>query len=211
MGGDLPKQFIPVCGKPVLMHTIETFNRWDAQAKLVVVLPEAHREYWDMLCRELDCRIAHQVVAGGETRFHSVRNGLRQMTDCEIIGVHDGVRPFVSAEVVEACFDMAERRGAVAPVVPVEESIRFCDGRGNHAVNRADYCIVQTPQVFRAEILLDAYNRPYTPDFTDDASVVEASGITVSLVESNRENIKITSPADLAVAEYLIASKRDNS
>ncbi|MDR1332761.1 MAG: 2-C-methyl-D-erythritol 4-phosphate cytidylyltransferase [Tannerella sp.] len=200
MGGDLPKQFIPVHGKPVLMHTLEVFHRWDGRAVLVVVLPEAHRAYWEMLCRELNCRIPHDVATGGETRFHSVSGALPLVSTCDVTGVHDGVRPFVTPEVIEACFTAAMQYGAAIPVVPLAESIRMCDETGSHAVDRAGYCVVQTPQVFRTDWLLEAYRQPYTPSFTDDASVVEASGRSISLVSGNRENIKITAPADLVVA-----------
>lgn len=201
MGSDLPKQFLPLHGKPLLMHTLELFYRWDGSARLTLTLPEAHQAYWEMLCRELDCRVPHRVVAGGETRFHSVRNGLAAMEeDCDWIGVHDGVRPFVAPEVIEACFREAARHGAALPVVPVAESLRECDGERNRAVDRARYRLVQTPQVFRRDWLEEAYRQPYSPLFTDDASVVEAAGRSIRLVPGNPENIKITTPADLFFA-----------
>jgi 2-C-methyl-D-erythritol 4-phosphate cytidylyltransferase len=205
MGGGLPKQFIPVHGKPVLMHTLTVFHRWDEYATRVVVLPETHRAYWEMLCCELSCRIPHQVVTGGATRFHSVLNALTCVSDCDVAGIHDGVRPLVAPEVIEACFVEAATCGAAVPVIPLTETIRRRDEAGSHAANRADYCIVQTPQVFRYDWLAEAYRQPYTPRFTDDASVVEASGRSISLVPGNRENIKITTPADLAVAEKMLA------
>jgi 2-C-methyl-D-erythritol 4-phosphate cytidylyltransferase len=206
MGGDLPKQFLPVHGKPLLMHTLEVFHRWDGGAQLALTLPEAFRAYWTMLCRELDCRVPHRVATGGETRFHSVRNGLAAVADCDWIGVHDGVRPFVSPEVIEACFQAAMQYGAALPVVPVVESLRRRDGDGSRAVDREEYCLVQTPQVFRRDWLEEAYRQPYSPLFTDDASVVEASGRMLRLVPGHPDNIKITTPADLAVAEKRLES-----
>ena len=207
MGGELPKQFIPLHGKPVLMHTLEVFHCWDSSAQLVLVIPKEHQSYWDMLCRELNCEVPHRTVDGGETRFHSVQNGLREVVDCDLIGVHDGVRPMVTPEVIEACFRAAEEKGAAIPVVPLIETIRERTGEQNRSVDRNDFWIVQTPQVFCRDWLLDAYNQPYRPGFTDDATVVECSGKTIHPVEGNVENIKITTPLDLVVAEKLLLSK----
>jgi 2-C-methyl-D-erythritol 4-phosphate cytidylyltransferase len=204
MGSDLPKQFIPLQGKPVLMHTLEVFHRWDASATLVVVIPPAHRSYWSMLCRELNCNVPHRIANGGETRFHSVLNGLQQVTEAGITGIHDGIRPLVAPEVIEACFAGAAQHGAVIPVIPVTESIREREGERSCAVDRERYCIVQTPQVFRNDWLQEAYRQPCKPQFTDDASVVEASGKTIHLVSGNRENIKITTPLDLLIAGQLM-------
>ncbi len=212
MGGGLPKQFIPLAGKPVLMHTVEKFREWDGEAGIVLVLPAAHRAYWDMLCREIGCRAAHRVVDGGETRFLSVRNGLEAIRG-EIeagggeawVAVHDGVRPFVSLEVISACFAKAEEEGAAVPVLPVTDSLRMRRDDGTTCpVDRSRYYAVHTPQVFAAGILLEAYSRPCAETFTDDASVVEAAGFRVATVLSNPENLKITTPADLAVAQAFL-------
>ena len=218
MGGDLPKQFIPMEGKPILMHTLETFHQWDEQAELVLVLPDSHRPYWEMLCREIGCRAPHRVVSGGETRFHSVRNGLEHIrSELEesrgeaLVAVHDGVRPFVSAEVITACFSEAERHGAAIPVVPMVDSLRLCEGESSQPVDRTRYVAVQTPQVFQGDLLLKAYAQPYSPLFTDDASVVEASGHPVKLVSGNRENIKLTTPLDLLVADSLFRQSHTHS
>lgn len=205
MGYDLPKQFIPVQGKPILMHTLECFHHWDNSASLVIVLPEEHHSYWNMLIKELNCTIPHQIVNGGETRFHSVKNGLGLLNTCDLIGVHDGVRPFVSPNVIDACFKKAEIHGAVIPVIPLIETIRKRDKTGNYAVNRSDYCIVQTPQVFRSDWLAEAYRQSYATGFTDDASVVESTGKIIHLVTGNKENIKITTPLDLVIAEQLLS------
>lgn len=221
MGGDLPKQFIPLEGKPVLMHTLEAFHRWDASAELVLVLPEDHQPYWNMLCREIGCKVPHRIANGGETRFHSVRNGLEFLSEeiknasegneKVLVAVHDGVRPFVSPEVIEACFDEAEKKGAAIPVMPMIDSLRETDEKGSHPVDRSRYFAVQTPQVFRSGLLLKAYGQEFSSLFTDDASVVEAMGETIRLVSGNRENIKITTPFDLIIAEsLLIHASREN-
>ena len=197
MGGALPKQFIPLQGKPVMMHTMEVFYQWDATAKFVVVIPELHAGYWNMLCMELNFSIPHLTVYGGETRFHSVRNGLREADGEGLIAVHDGVRPFVTPDIISSCFRAAELYGAAIPVVPVIESIREMTGYTSHAFDRRRLLIVQTPQVFHADILHKAYEQPYDERFTEDASLVEALGHTIHLVEGSYENIKITMPNDL--------------
>ncbi|MDR2921186.1 MAG: 2-C-methyl-D-erythritol 4-phosphate cytidylyltransferase [Tannerella sp.] len=205
MGSILPKQFIPIHGKPILMHTLELFHSWNTAATLILVLPKSHQDYWKMLVRELNCEIPHQIVDGGETRFHSVRNGLMQLTNCELVGVHDGVRPLVSCEVIDNCFKKAAETGAVIPVIPLTETIRKRDGEYSYSVNRAEYVNVQTPQVFRYDWLVEAYRQNYIPGFTDDASVIENNGKTIYLVEGNTENIKITNPIDLIIAEKLLS------
>lgn len=217
MGGDLPKQFIPFNGKPVLMHTLEVFHAWDKSAVLVLVLPEEHQAYWRMLCEEIGCSVPHQVANGGETRFHSVRNGLEfllEETDLAVetasdtlIAVHDGVRPFVPEEVITACFEKAGQDGTAIPVLPMVDSIRELDGEGSYPVDRSRYVSVQTPQVFRADILGKAYEQPFSPLFTDDASVVEAMGVPIRTVAGNRGNIKITTPFDLLVAKALFSQE----
>mgnify|MGYP002519490851 FL=1 len=212
MGRDLPKQFIPVKGRPLLMHTVEKFGDWNPNAEIVLVLPADHQPYWKMLCREIGCQVEHRIVAGGETRFHSVRNGLEAIRgeieqDAEnvLIAVHDGVRPFVSTKVITACFEQASIKGAVVPVLPVVDSLREVDAQGkSKAVDRSRYYAVHTPQAFRADLLLRAYSQDYSPLFTDDASVVEATGVPVSTVPSNPENIKITTPLDLVIAKALL-------
>ena len=206
MGGDLPKQFIPLQGKPVLMHTIDVFYRWDATIDLVLVLPAEHIPYWEMLCKELNFSIPHRIVYGGETRFHSVLNGLHSLPALrkELIAVHDGVRPFVSPEIISACFEKAEAYGAAIPVVPMIDTVRVKNGSDNHVFDRTLLYIVQTPQVFHADILNKAYEQPYEKRFTDDASLVEASGHPIYLVEGNHENIKITTPVDIQYAKIII-------
>lgn len=211
MGQELPKQFLPIGGKPVLMHTIEAFYKADKEFRIVLVLPESQQSYWTDLCSQFKFNIGHSLAIGGETRFHSVKNGLTLATALwpgdAIIGIHDGVRPFVSAEVIDRCFQMASTSGSVIPVVEVFETIRQLENGQSKTVNRSSYRLVQTPQVFQSEVLLKAYQQPFDEHFTDDASVVEAMGVAVKLTDGNRENIKITAPFDLVVAEAILSAR----
>lgn len=214
MGGELPKQFLPIGEIPVLMHTIRAFHRYDAEMQLILVLPCEQQAYWQALCREHQFTIKHSIVDGGETRFHSVKNGLALVKGSGLVGIHDGVRPFVSQEVIGRCYEQAVMKQAVIPVIDVVETLRHLTGdvtgsknvigKGSETVNRSDYKLVQTPQVFDVELLKRAYEQKFTPFFTDDASVVEALGVPVFLVEGNRENIKITTPFDLKVGSALL-------
>lgn len=211
MGADIPKQFLPVGGQPVLMRTILAFREFDPGMKVILVLPRHQQEYWKELCAEYSFREPFAVADGGETRFHSVKNGLALIPDDAegVVGVHDGVRPFPSKETISRVYDEAERTGAAVPVVPVVDTLRHIEGGDitegeSKTVSRNEYRIVQTPQTFGIRILKDAYRQEYSDFFTDDASVVEHAGHAVSLVEGNRENIKITTPFDLAVAEAMV-------
>ena len=205
MGGDIPKQFLPVGDKPILMRTIERFLQYDKEMQVVLVLPESQQDYWQTLCSEYNFSLPYVLANGGETRFHSVKNGLAKVSpDATLIGVHDGVRPFVSIDTIRACYDEAVRSEAVVPVIDVVETVRhILIGNESETVSRNDYKLVQTPQVFSASLLRAAYSQPYIDFFTDDASVVERFGHPVTLVQGNRENIKITTPFDLKVAEAL--------
>lgn len=204
MGTDIPKQFLPVGGMPVLMRTINAFYNFDADMDIILVLPSDQQGYWSELCREYSFCTPHRIADGGETRFHSVRNGLALAADEGLIAVHDGVRPFVTAEVIERCFAEAEQKKAVIPVIPLVDTVRQLVDGGSVTVSRDLYRLVQTPQTFDAALLKEAYRQPYTPHFTDDASVVEAFGHEVTLVEGCRENIKITTQFDLKVAEAIL-------
>lgn len=203
MGGDIPKQFLPIGGRPVLMRTMERFAEYSEDLQIILVLPREQQEYWFELCEKYLFGVEHWIVAGGETRFHSVQNGLAQIPDDAegVVGVHDGVRPFASVEVIARCYDEARRSKAVVPVVPVVESLRHIS---EGAKTRADYRLVQTPQVFDIQLLKRAYRQPFNESFTDDASVVESLGHSITMVEGNRENIKITTPFDLRIAETLV-------
>ncbi len=204
MGKDLPKQFLPIDGTPILMHTLQAFYDYDPSMTLIVVLPSDQQAYWSKLCGDYHFTIPHVVVKGGETRFHSVKNGLACINEEGLVAVHDGVRPFVHCDTIDRCFAAAQESGAAVPVVEVVDSLRKVEDEESKAVSRRDYRIVQTPQVFDISLLKEAYKQPYTVDFTDDASVVEAYGRKISLVEGNRENIKITSPFDLVIAEAFL-------
>ena len=205
MGGELPKQFIPVVGRPVLMRTLDAFHAFDSAIEIILVLPHDHQPFWQELCREYRFAVPHRIADGGATRFHSVQNGLALADEAEaLIAVHDGVRPFVSPEVIEACYREAEAHGAVVPVIPIVETVRHLLLEGSETVSRDAYRLVQTPQTFRASLLRRAYEQPFCEAFTDDASVVEALGEAVHLVEGNRENIKLTTPYDLIVAKALV-------
>ena len=209
MGGELPKQFIPVEGRPVLMRTLDTFYAYDNSIKIILVLPTDHQSYWKQLCCEYQFAVPHLIADGGSTRFHSVQNGLALVDDAEaLVAVHDGVRPFVSHAVMQRCYQDAATLGAVVPVVPVVETVRQIVGEASVTVDRNAYRLVQTPQTFRASLLRRAYEQSYCDAFTDDASVVEALGEAVHLVEGNRENIKLTTPFDLAVARALVGQEK---
>lgn len=203
MGAPLPKQFIVVGGRPILMHTIDRFRQSMPGINIILVLPADQQGYWQKLCEQYGFTAGCLVADGGQTRFHSVKNGLALIPDGTdgTVGVHDGVRPFPSADTIRSCYAAARQTGAAIPVTPVVETLRHI---GGHTVPRSDYRLVQTPQVFDLKLLKQAYTQPYHDAFTDDASVVEAAGHEVTLVEGNRENIKITTPFDLAIAEALL-------
>lgn len=207
MGSDIPKQFLPLRGRPVLMHTIDVFRRTYPDIHIILVLPREQQDYWRQLCGQHDYDVELCVADGGETRFHSVHNGLSLIPDDArgVVGVHDGVRPFVSPETIRRCFESAGEFGAVVPVVPVVETVRqlLADG-SSMTVDRNAYRLVQTPQTFDIQLLKKAYGQPFDPFFTDDASVVEAMGHPIKLVEGNNENIKLTNPADLKLAEGMV-------
>lgn len=205
MGSAVPKQFLLLAGRPVLMHTIERFLAADPELSIILALPATEHSRWQALCEEYDFAPEQlQVVSGGETRFHSVRNALEAVPqDVVLIAVHDGVRPLVTESLINECFSQAAMQGAVIPVTPVVETLRHVS---EGVVPRSDYRLVQTPQTFRADILRTAYQQPYSEAFTDDASVVEAAGYKVSLIPGSRRNIKLTTPDDLAIAEALLAN-----
>jgi len=212
MGSDIPKQFLPIGGKPVLMRTLERFRAYSTDLQIILVLPEAQQDYWRKLCEDYHFDVNYQLANGGQTRFHSVQNGLALVPDDAegVVGVHDGVRPFPSIEVIRNCYETARTAKAVIPVIPVVETVRqlFSNGqqdlRTSKTVPRDEYRLVQTPQTFDIQLLKAANRQPYNDGFTDDASVVESYGHDITLVEGNRENIKITTPYDLKIAEVLI-------
>lgn len=207
MGNSLPKQFIDLLGEPILIHTIRVFHHFDAGMKIIVVLPEDQKLRWKELCSQHRFAVPHQLAAGGENRFESVKNGLKAIDEEGIVFIHDGVRPLVSRETLVRCFETALKYGNAIPVLPVTESLRKQEGEINISVDRSLYVSVQTPQTFRSGQILDAFTQNYDPAFTDDASVAEKSGYKINMVEGNRENIKITTPTDLIVAEAFLTNR----
>jgi 2-C-methyl-D-erythritol 4-phosphate cytidylyltransferase len=207
MKQEVPKQFLVLYGMPVLMHTITCFYTYDHAIDLIIALPGQYRKYWDDLCEEHGFEIKHRVANGGFTRFDTVKNSLEAVQNGGLVAIHDGVRPLVSTAVIKRCFAVAEEKGTAIPCIPVNESIRIQEDDGSRPVDRSPYRLIQTPQVFRWEIIQKAYEQEYDPEFTDDAGVVEKAGFTVTLVEGNEENIKITTPSDLLIAEALLKRK----
>ena len=220
MGSDIPKQFLPIGGKPVLMRTLERFRAYSEALQIILVLPEAQQDYWQKLCQQYDFQVNYQIANGGQTRFHSVQNGLALIPDDAegVVGVHDGVRPFPSIEVIARCYETARTAKAVIPVIPIVETVRQilpCNqsnpntpsNPSSNTVPRDQYRLVQTPQTFDIQLLKAANRQPYNDGFTDDASVVESYGHQITLVEGNRENIKITTPYDLRIGEMLASDE----
>lgn len=204
MGSGVPKQFLELAGKPVLMHSIGRFRAFDNSLRIILVLPEDYIIYWEKLKVIHSFSILHDVVTGGVSRFFSVRNGLRMVDEDGLVAVHDGVRPLVSTSTIKRCFEEAEKYGNAIPVISPADSLRMITEQGNIPVNRDYFRIIQTPQVFKAQIIKRAYLQDYTPDLTDDATLVERSGESIHLVDGNRENIKITTPEDMLIAEALL-------
>ena len=204
MGGEMPKQFLLVSGKPILMHTVESFARVNEDFKFVLVLPEAHFSTWNALVEQYNFTIPLTLVSGGAERFFSVKNALDYVPEGALVAVHDGVRPFASVQTINEAFDVAAEKGAAVPVIDEVDSLRRVLNGASQAVNRSEYKRVQTPQVFQSTILKTAYNQEFSSFFTDDASVVESIGHTITLTTGNVENIKITTPHELLLAEALI-------
>lgn len=210
MGNSIPKQFMLLANKPILMHTIERFYSFDNNIDIIVVLPKEQQQYWKHLCKEHNFNIEHRIVDGGQTRFHSSQNAIKSIEadDNDVVAIHDGVRPLVSINTIKKCFDEAQQKKAVIPVTNVIETLRYINSNGeDKTVDRSKYKLVQTPQVFELGLLKRAYNEPFSETFTDDASVVENIGTRVFCVEGNRENIKLTTPFDLLVANAIVESK----
>lgn len=208
MGSDIPKQFLLVGGRPVLMRTIDRFYAYDNAMQIIVVLPKDQQDYWHGLCEKYHFTVPHLLADGGDSRFESSRNGLALVPDDAdgVVAFHDGVRPFVSMDVIDRCFEMAREEYTAVPVVPVTDTLRHVDDRNNSSftVDRKLFRAVQTPQVFDISLAKQAFNQPERKTFTDDASVVESLGVKVKTVEGNRENIKLTTPFDLKIAEVLV-------
>lgn len=203
MGTDLPKQFLEIQGKPILLHCLEKFHCFDSSLEIIITLPSDWISYWKELVAAFQCEIPHRISAGGLERFHSIQLALSHCTG-DFIMVHDGVRPLVSHETIQRCIEGLNHSDSVIPVLDVKDSLRFLTKDGSEIVNRNAYKLVHTPQCFKGEVLKNAYQTSYQEAMTDDASVVELSGIEPHLVDSNEENIKITTLSDLAFASALL-------
>ncbi len=206
MSADLPKQFLPLRGLPLLFYSIFAFREAYADIRIFLVLPENQIDFWQTISRQHNLHPVDEVIAGGETRFHSVKNGL-SVAFADLIAVHDGARPLVTPGLIRRVFETAEKTGTAVPVIPVNESLRIVDHSGSKPIDRSAIRIVQTPQVFNRELLLHAYQSGYRSEFTDDATVVENSGTPVTLTNGESDNIKITVPADLTLADALMGMR----
>lgn len=206
-GNKLPKQFELLCGRPMLMYPVETFFKAETGICIIVVIPKNYMDQWKELCLQYNFNIPHVVIAGGPERFHSVKNGLGLIDDEGMVAIHDGARPLVSCELIRNAFHSAEKSGAVIPVVGLNDSVRIVTGPVHKAFERNKLRLVQTPQVFKCSVLKSAYQQQYQLHFTDDATVAEAAGEKVTLIEGSTENIKVTNPQDLTIAEALLNAK----
>jgi len=203
MKSSLPKQFLSINDKIILMESIKAFYNYNSSINIIVALPENQIEYWKELCTKYDFNIKHSIVTGGRTRFHSVKNALSLIDSNSIVAIHDAVRPLVSNNTITECFKLAKQKNNAIPYIDSVDSIRFVDNNASLPVNRDKYKLIQTPQTFYAKDIIDAYNQPYDVKFTDDASVAENNGIKINLIKGNSENIKITNQIDLVIATAL--------
>ena len=206
MKSDIPKQFIELSGKPILIHSIMAFAEFYEGSMPIVVLCPSQLEIWTHLCKLHNFKQAHRIVAGGKTRFHSVKNGLEAITDCKagLVAVHDAVRPLVSKQTIIKCINDATKYGCAIPAIAVADTVReVFDDNTSKMLNRASLRLIQTPQIFDLQLLKNAYEQQYSASFTDCASVFESAGNSIFLTEGNPENIKITTPYDLAIAEIV--------
>jgi len=206
MNAGIPKQFLVLGGRPVLMHCISAFLSYDASINLVVTLPKDHINSWEKLCRQYQFQLPHTVAVGGEFRFHSVKNALALIPDDHLVAIHDGVRPLVSVALIRLVFEAAQAEGNCVPVVPLRESLREIYGNENKPADRRLFRVVQTPQVFLASTIKQAYDQPFKESFTDDATALENLGEKIHLIEGDPFNIKITLSADLIIANALMSA-----
>jgi 2-C-methyl-D-erythritol 4-phosphate cytidylyltransferase len=208
MQSALPKQFIELCGEPVLMHTIRAFSTSASSPSIIVALHASYHQVWAELCSKHNFSIAHTITTGGETRFHSIKNAIDTITDDgALIAIHDAVRPLVSSAIIEETYACAAKNGTAVTAVKSRDSIRQITERVSVSLNRDRIYLVQTPQTFQSALLKKAYEQDYQESFTDDASVVEQSGVAITIVDGHYSNIKITFPEDVTIAEALINKK----
>ncbi len=205
MGGNVAKQFLELGGRPVIATTVGRFLSLSFPVEIILVLPAEYKDYWKNYCFENSLNFRHTLVSGGLTRFHSVKNALKHVERGGLVAVHDGVRPFINREFIEELYEAAGREGAVIPVLAPSDSMRVIDKNGVSTVTERDkYLLVQTPQVFLSDTLLDAYGQAYSPAFTDDASVVESMGVKIHLAQGKVTNIKLTKPEDMLLAKAIL-------
>ncbi len=204
MGNDIPKQFMLLQGKPILMHSINAFHSYDSDIQCIVVLPEQQVSYWQELCEKYNFTTPHTIVYGGKERFYSVKNGVFSIPTDGIVAVHDGVRPLISKELLEAGFSLAKQKGSAIPYIDSIDSLRIIDGEKTESVNRSIIKRIQTPQIFNVETLKKAMDQEYKSSFTDEASVWEQFGEKLHFYQGSTNNIKITTPTDLAIAEIFL-------
>lgn len=202
MGTDIPKQFLLLNGKPIILHSIQHFLDFDSNIKIIIVLPEEHVTMWKTMCSDFAFHVEHSIALGGETRYHSVKNGLQLVDKCDFIAIHDSVRPNITGQFVENCFLQAIKNGNAVPAISINESLRVIHENENKPLDRDNVRIIQTPQVFSFSLLKEAYNLPYEKKFTDDASVFESYRQKIHLVPGLYDNIKITHPSDLSYMEW---------
>ncbi len=207
MGAGIPKQFLELGGRPLLMYTIERFRQFSQDIEFITVLPENQIRNWMELQEKHSFTIIQTMVKGGRTRFHSVKNGLEFIDSPGLVAIHDGVRPFVSTETIKRCFDAAARLGNAIPVIPPSDTLRLIADEASTPLNRLQVRLVQTPQVFNTDLIKNAYNQEFRAEFTDDASVLENTGVRINLVEGNRENIKVTNPEDMLISNAFLNQK----
>ena len=208
MKSDIPKQFLPLKGRPVLMHTIDAFHSSSLDPEIIVVLNVDYHKYWENLCKEHNYSIPHQLVRGGLQRFHSVQNGLKKIKGNAIVAIHDAVRPLINPKFIDLAFQQAEVIGTAIAAVGSRDSVRQRNQTGTVSLNREDIYLIQTPQVFKSNILRKAYKQDYRNEFTDDATVVDRSGVEINLIEGDIRNIKITFPEDILIAEIYLNEKK---
>lgn len=200
MGSTTPKQFLELNKMPVIMHSIRAFIDYSRSLKLILVLPDIFIAEWGKLCRKHDFTVEHEVCSGGETRFQSVKNGLKYVDEKGLVAIHDAVRPVVSLSLIDRCFEEASQKGNAIPAMPLKDSVREISGDENRPVDREKFRLMQTPQVFETSLIKRAYDQAYRASFTDDATVVESMGITINLIDGESKNIKVTTPDDMIIA-----------
>jgi 2-C-methyl-D-erythritol 4-phosphate cytidylyltransferase len=203
MSSSIPKQFLKINNEIILMKSIRAFYNYDKSINIITVLPENQIEYWKNLCNENNFKIDHKVVSGGKTRFHSVKNALKEVSADGIVAIHDGVRPLISQDTIDNVFKIALINGNAIPYIDSVDSVRVVDSLSNKPINRNKIKLIQTPQVFDCKLIKDAYEQDWEETFTDDASVFEKTGKQINLVPGNKENIKITNQVDLLIVEAL--------